>query len=608
VRVRPQDPSCGAPLCLLLVLCGGAASCTSELAAPASEQSRPTNADQTAAVRPDTRDEAWFVDRAAEAGIDFVHFNGMSGRFYQPEIMGPGVALFDYDNDGDLDVYVVQGGVLGTGRPLTAPPKGPLTDRLYRNDLVIRADGTRTLHFTDVTEQSGLKSRGYGMGVAVGDFDNDGWVDLYRTAWGPNQLFRNNGDGTFTDVSARTGTSNSGWSVSAAFVDIDRDGWLDLFVGNYLRYTLETHTPCFNPSGPPDYCPPDVYRAQPSRIYRNRGDGTFVDVTAAAGLAREFGPALGVATADFNGDGWIDIFVANDQKENQLWINQQDGTFRNMAPLWGVAAGPNGELKANMGVDAGDFDNDGDEDLFITELTGQGSTLYVNAGTGVFDDQSVRQGIHVPSLAYTGFGAAWLDFDNDSWLDIMAVNGYVTQKLEALGPDNPFPLQQRKQVFHNRRTGGFEEVTNRAGAVFQPSEVSRGAAFGDIDNDGDVDVLIGNAAGPARLLINQIGSRNHWLGLRLRQTRDDREQSRTVEGRDMVGARVAVVLTSGSTVWRRARTDGSYASANDPRVLVGLGESAAPVQVRVTWPNGRVETWSNVLADRYTTLREGEGQ
>jgi len=560
----------------------------------------------------------WFVDSAHDAGIDFVHFNGMSGRFYQPEIMGPGVGLFDYDNDGDLDVYLVQGGLLGTGRPPAVPPKGPLTDRLYRNDLVIRADGTRILHFTDVTGQSGLKTHGYGMGVATGDFDNDGWVDLYRTAFGPNQLFHNNGDGTFTDVSDRTGTGDSAWSVSAAFVDIDRDGWLDLFVGNYLRYTLETHTPCFNPSGPPDYCPPEVYRAQPSRLYRNRGDGTFSDVTAAAGLAREFGPALGVATADFNGDGWIDIFVANDQKENQLWINQQDGTFRNMAPLSGVAAGANGELKANMGVDAGDFDNDGDEDLFITELTGQGSTLYVNTGTGVFEDQSVRQGIHVPSLAYTGFGAAWLDLDGDGWLDIMAVNGYVTQNLEALSLHNPFPLQQRKQVFRNRRTGGFEEVTSRAGAVFQTSEVSRGAAFGDIDNDGDVDVLIGNAAGPSRLLINQIGSRNHWLGLRLiggrarlpstRSTTSRSGRQDAVHGRDMVGARVAVLLADGSTVWRRVRTDGSYASANDPRVLVGLSESAAPVRVRVTWPSGNVETWSSVPADRYTTLREGEGR
>ena len=568
------------------------------------------------AGRPDAPGEEWFVDRTTAAGIDFVHFNGMSGRFYQPEIMGPGVAMFDYDNDGDLDVYMVQGGMLGTGQPLLPAPKGPLTDRLYRNDLTGQGDEAR-LHFTDVTEQSGLKPRGYGMGVATGDVNNDGWVDLYLTGFGRNQMFRNNGNGTFSDVSSRSGISDqSAWSVSASFVDVDRDGWLDLFVGNYLNYRLETHTPCFNRSGPPDYCPPDVYRAQPSRFYRNRGDGTFVDATAAAGMAREFGPALGVATADFDGDHWIDIFVANDQKENQLWINQRDGTFRNMAPLWGAAVGENGEVKANMGIDAGDFDNDGDEDLFITELTGQGSTLYTNIGSGLFEDQSARQGIRVPSLPFTGFGAAWLDFDNDGWLDIISVNGYVTQNLEALGPHNPFPLQQRKQVFRNRRTGGFEEVTARAGAVFQLAEVSRGAAFGDIDNDGDVDVLIGNAAGPARLLINRIGSRHHWLGLRLvggstsltAEPEHRRRVGQTGHRRDMVGTRVAVTLANGSIVWRRARADGSYASANDPRVVVGLGESSAPVSVRVIWPSGRVETWSDVPADRYTTLGEGEGR
>jgi hypothetical protein len=555
--------------------------------------------DRAPADRPDARDEEWFIDRAAAAGIDFVHFNGMSGRFYQPEIMGPGVAMFDYDNDGDLDVYLVQGGMLGKGQPLLPVPKGPLTDRLYRNDLDGHGNAAR-LHFTDVTGRSGLNPRGYGMGVATGDVDNDGWVDLYLTGFGRNQMFRNNGDGTFSDISSRSGTSDpSAWSVSASFVDVDRDGWLDLFVGNYLNYTLEAHTPCFNRSGPPDYCPPDVYRAQPSRFYRNRRDGTFADATTAAGLAREFGPALGVATADFNGDHWIDIFVANDQKENQLWINQRDGTFRNMALFWGVAVGSNGEVKADMGVDAGDFDNDGDEDLFITELTDQGSTLYVNTGPGLFEDQSARQGIRVPSLPYTGFGAAWLDIDNDGWLDIVAVNGYVTQNLETLGPDNPFPLQQRKQVFRNRRAGGFEDVTGRAGAVFQLAEVSRGAAFGDIDNDGDVDVLIGNAAGPARLHINQVGSRHHWLGVRLANQHGRR---------DAVGARVAVMLPNGSTLWRRARADGSYASANDPRVLVGLGESAAPVAVRVIWPSGRVETWSDLPADGYATLREGEGR
>ncbi len=541
----------------------------------------------------------WFADRAEATGLDFVHFNGMSGKFYQPEIMGSGVGMFDYDNDGDPDVYLVQGQMLGTGQALIPPPSGqPLTDRLYRNDLEVRPDGTR-LRFTDVTDESGIDAVGYGMGVASGDIDNDGWVDLYLTRFGLNQMFRNNGDGTFADVSDYTGTDDPAWGVPASFVDYDRDGWLDLFVGNYVNYTLESHIACFSRAGPPDYCPPEVSPPQRSLLYRNRGDGTFVDVTVPAGLAREFGPALGASTADFNNDGWVDIFVANDQQENQLWVNQHDGTFANMALLWGVALGASGDAKADMGVDAGDFDNDGDEDLFITELTGQGSTLYVNLGAGLFEDRSDRALIRSLSLRYTGFGTAWLDFDNDGWLDILAVNGYVTQNFETLGPDNPFPLQQRNQLLRNLGDGRFEDVTERGGAVFELSEVSRGAAFGDIDNDGDVDVLVGNAAGRVRLLINHIGNSNHWLGLRLVGEETPR---------DMVGARVSVIRANGDTLWRRARADGSYASANDPRVLVGLGQSAEPPRVRVIWPSGREEEWTDVPVDRYTRLTEGGGR
>ena len=310
----------------------------------------------------------------------------MSGEFYYPEIMPPGVALFDYDNDGDLDVFVVQGQMLGS-KPIASAkpqPRGPLplTGRLFRNDLQVAADGTRTLHFTDVTAASGIVTHGYSMGVATGDFNNDGCIDLYVTSLGRNQLFRNNCDGTFTDVSKASRTDDDGWSISAAFVDYDRDGWLDLFVGNYLNYSLEANIHCFSLSGSLDYCPPHVYRAHPSHLYHNNRDGTFTDVTVAAGMSREFGPALGVSTADFNGDGWIDIYVANDGQPNQLWINQHNGTFKNTALLSGAALSPEGEAKSSMGVDAGDFDNDGDEDLFITELTGQGDDLYVNDGHG----------------------------------------------------------------------------------------------------------------------------------------------------------------------------------------------------------------------------------
>jgi hypothetical protein len=334
-----------------------------------------------------------------------------------------------------------------------------------------------------------------------------------------------------------------------------------------------------------------VFTPLPSRLYHNNRDGTFTDVTAQAGMLREFGPALGVSTADFNHDGWPDIYVANDGQPNQLWINQHDGTFRNTGLLSGTALSAHGRAKAGMGVDAGDIDNDGDDDLFVTNLTGEGNDLYVNDGSGLFEEQSARSGLGPASRAYTGFGAAWADFDNDGWLDTLIVNGAV-QTIESLRRANdPFPLHQRKLLFRNLRDGRFEDVTARGGAAFDLSEVGRGAAFGDIDNDGDIDVVVNNNNGPARLLINNIGNRNHWIGLRVR-----------------LGARVAVVLDDGTTRWRRARADGSYASAHDPRVLVGLGQATHVAKVRVLWPDGKTEEWSNIAIDRYTTLTEGRSK
>jgi len=526
----------------------------------------------------------------------------MSGEFLYPEIMPPGVALLDYDNDGDLDVFVVQGQMLGA-KPLGQaryPPRDPssLEGRLFRNDLRIEADGTRTLRFTDVTAESGLNAAGYGMGVATGDFNNDGCVDLYVTGLRTSQLFRNNCDGTFTDVTKQSGTGSPGWSVSASFVDFDRDGWLDLFVGHYVNYSVDANIRCFGLAGIPDYCPPHVYTPQRSTLFHNNRDGTFTDVTVAAGLATDFGPTLGVTTADFNNDGWIDIYQANDGQPNQLWINQHDGTFRNTALLAGAALGADGQAKSSMGLDAGDFDNDGDEDLVITELVGQGADLYVNNGSALFEERSAQTGVRQASLPFTGFGAAWLDVDNDGWLDLLMVNGAVSQNLAASGRTDSFALHQRKVLLRNLRNGRFEDVTASAGQALQIAEVSRGAAFGDIDNDGDIDVVVGNASGPLRLLLNTIGQRNHWLGLRLAGARPPR---------DLVGARVTVFRGDGLAVWRRARADGSYASANDPRVLVGLGDSSTPPRVRVYWPDGRVEEWTSVAIDRYTTLTAGSG-
>ena len=532
----------------------------------------------------------WFIDVAAEAGLAFTHHTDRSDEFYYPEVIGSGVALFDSDNDGDLDVFLVQ------GRPADAKPAEAkeLRSRLFRNDLVPDANGSR-LRFVDVTDQSGLSVNANGMGVAAGDYDNDGCVDLYVTGLERNWLMRNDCRGVFTDVSAQSGTQDSGWSVSAAFVDFDRDGWLDLFVGHYLTWTPALNTPCYGSSGRRVYCAPKVYRAQQSRLYRNSRNGTFGDATSGAGLATQFGPALGVSTADFDGDGWPDVYVANDGEENQLWLNQRNGTFVNRALLAGVALGPSGEAKAGMGVDAGDFDDDGDEDLVVTNLIGEGMDLYVNDGRATFVNDGAPAGIGHRSLPYTGFGVGWLDVDNDGRLDLLAVNGAVqVQDSPSTGGDSR-NLGQRQQLFRNLGDRRFEDVTAAGGAALDRLDASRGAAFGDVDNDGDTDVVVSNNAGRAQLLLNVIGQRQHWVGIRVVGA----------HGSDSLGARIEVTPASGPTRWRRARADGSYASASDPRVLVGLGVLSGPVRVRVIWPDGRVEEWRDVPIDRYTTLTEG---
>ena len=546
----------------------------------------------------------WFTDCAQAAGLDFVHFNGMSGEYYIQEVMGSGVALFDFDNDGDLDVYLIQGQMLGRGKTLAdalLPPRMPLplTDRLYRNDLDVHADGSRTLRFTDVTTRSGLDVRSYGMGVATGDIDNDGWIDLYRTRLGTNQLFRNNRDGTFTDISARAGTSHPGWSISASFLDFDRDGWLDLYVGNYIDLGIEDRVCRSGSASTRDYCGPELYVPVPDRLYRNRGDGSFADVSDKARVASEYGPALGVVAADFNADRWVDVYVANDGQENLLWMNRQDGTFKNDALLAGAALNAAGAALAGMGVDAGDVDNDGDEDLFVTNLKEQTNTLYINDGSGQFDDQTARWGLAAPSLPYSGFGTLFFDYDNDGWLDILAANGAVFVIKALADANDPHPLKERNSLYRNLGNGRFTEVSTRAGAVFQLTEVSRGAAFGDLDNDGDMDVVVTNNGGPVRLLLNNVGNRTRWLGLRL------------VGGsppRDMLGARIGVFRRDGPPLWRRARTDGSYASAHDPRVLVGLGAARAVPRVQVIWPNGSVEEWTDLKVDQWLTLTQGSGR
>jgi hypothetical protein len=549
-------------------------------------------------------DQVLFEDGSAASGLDFHHFNGMSGELYLPEIMGAGAALLDFDNDGDLDVYLVQGAMLGPGKTLddaTFPPANggsSLTDRLLRNDLTVNPDGSRQVRLIDVSKEAGLTGGDYGMGVATGDYDNDGWVDLYVTHYGVNRLLRNTGDGRFVDVTATARVGDGGWGVSAAFVDYDRDGWLDLYVGNYVTVELQNHKPCHSPSSAADYCTPSVYPSEPDRLYRNRGDGTFEDVSVKAGIQSASGPALGVIAADFNGDGWPDIYVANDAQPNLLWLNQGDGRFRDDAVMAGAAVNMAGQAEGSMGVDAADFDGDGDEDLFMTHLTRETNTLYVNDGQGWFDDRSIAVGLAGPSIPFTSFGTGWYDFDNDGWLDLFVANGAVSIIRALSDAHDPYPLHQPNQLFLNQGGERFVEATDAGGPAFTQSEVSRGAAFGDVDDDGDTDILVTNNNGPARLLLNQVGQDRRWLGLRLLER----------HGRDALGARVAVHLGSGRTLWRRVRTDGSYASAHDPRVLVGLGEAQAVKSVEVHWPTGERETFPGPPLGRYTRLRQAASE
>ncbi len=544
----------------------------------------------------------WFVDRAARAGLDFRHYNGMSGAFYSAEIMGPGAALLDYDDDGDLDLYLPQGGVLGPGRTWAdaqdPPPPGHfMGDRLYRNDLEVAPDGSRRLAFTDVTAEAGIRVTGYSMGAAAGDYDRDGDVDLYVTGFRANHLLRNDGDGTFTDVTAAAGVGEGRWSVSAAFLDYDGDGWLDLYVGNYVEQDLADHQPCRSRNSARDYCTPLAYTPEPDRLFRNRGDGTFADVSGASGVGGKPGTALGVVATDLNGDRLPDLYVANDAMANFLWLNQGDGTFRDEGYLAGAAVNMEGQAEASMGVDAADFDGDGDEDLFMTHLKGETNTLYVNDGQGWFQDRSLATGLGAPSRGYTAFGTAWFDYDNDGLLDLFTANGEITLIRALMEADDPFPLHQPNQLFRNLGEGRFRDVSAAAGAVFALSEVSRGTAFGDVDNDGDTDLVVANNNGPVRLLENRVGNANPWLGLAL----VDRHGRRT-------GARVERLRPGAPSLWRRARAEGSYASANDPRVLLGLGDEAGPQRVRVHWPSGAVEAWSGLAPGRYHTLREGEGE
>ena len=529
-----------------------------------------------------------FIEKAAESGLNFRHSTGATGQFYMPEIIGPGAALFDYDNDGDLDVYLIQGAALN-GKFLNPG------NHLYRNELY----PSGKLQFTDVTARSGIGYIGYGMGAAVGDYDNDGYPDLYLTNYGANALFRNNGDGTFTDVTREAGVDDPRWSTSAAFLDYDQDGDLDLFVCNYLDFTIKGNKRCFTPTGEPDYCSPSSYRPVPARLFRNQGNGKFTDVTETSGIGSAFGPGLGVTCADFNNDGLIDIYVANDGAANLLWINKGDGSFEETGLISGAAFGVDGVARAGMGVAAGDPDNDGDTDILVTNLTKEGSTFYRNNGRGQFDDATIEYNLLQPSFLSTGFGVIWIDYDNDGWLDLFTANGAVTL-LPALRGD-PYPFHQRNQLFHNEGATGkinFREVSNIAGPALELSEVSRAAASGDLNNDGRIDILVTNNNGPVRMLINNNRNRDNWIQIKLIGVKDNR---------DGIGAKVAVI-TQEKTFWNHVHTDGSFMCASDPRAHFGLGNRSKVEAIGVIWPSGAKEKWSSVKLNALNSLRQGTGR
>ncbi len=535
------------------------------------------------------REPPLFVESSAAAGLAFTHVNGAAGRHYMPELMGSGVALFDYDNDGDLDVFLVQGAALeGSTGPAQA------SSRLFRNDLVTTG-GRVTIQFTDVTDRAGVGLRAYGMGTAVGDWDGDGDLDLLVTSFGPETLFRNNGDGTFADVTAQSGVGDPLWSTSAAFFDYDRDGDLDLFVANYLDFTIAGHKSCTDAVGAADYCGPRAYRPVPDRLYRNEGGGRFSNVTDAAGLTKADGAGLGVSVGDYDGDGWLDLYVANDATPNQLWLNRRDGTFADEGVLSGAALNAAGNPEGSMGIASGDFDGDGDEDLFVTNIVGETFVLYVNDGRGNFEDARVRTGVGPPTAPFTGFGTDWFDYDNDGWLDLFIANGAVNVIESQRGQTRPYRM--KNQLFQNTGTRRFVETSAAGGPPFTTLDVARGAAFGDVDNDGDTDIVVTSNAGPVRLLLNQ-NTGGHWLQIALRQEAGNRFG---------LGARVGLERSGRPTLWRRAKTDGSYLSSSDARVHFGLGGSATFDTVLVQWPDGVSERWRGLAGDGRIVLRRGTG-
>ena len=561
---------CSVFLATALLLLG----CGREPSTPPGLSSTPPAPGTTSASQP-TPSAPWFQEVAASSGIAFRHSSGHTpgSRHLMPEINCGGVALLDFDNDGLLDVFCVNGGFADPSRT-NAPGH-----KLYHN--------LGNWRFEDVTGHAGIGTNtAYGMGVATADFDNDGWTDIYLLNLRGNVLYRNRGDGTFEDVTARAGVAGREWSSSAAFLDYDGDGHLDLFVANYIHWTLASEVDCFSRGGVPDYCSPLSYRAPAmDRLYHSRGDGTFEDVSVAMGLDKAFGNGLGVATGDFDHDGWVDIFVSNDAMPNQLWLNHGGKQFEESATPRGCALNVMGIPRAGMGTVAVDLLNRGWLDLFVTHLAGEGNGLFLNHD-GMFTDSITRRGPMAPSRPYTGFGVGFRDLDHDGELDLFVANGRARLGARDLDPADPYA--EPSTLLRGLGNIEFEEVQPAGGTQPPLIATARGAAFGDLDNDGAEDVVVIQKDGPVRILRNIVGQRGAWIGLDVR------------DARGLVARNAMVrVECGGRTQSRQVQPNEGYGSSNDHRIVFGLGKASQIDRVTVRWPGGHEESFGPLPAGKY---------
>ena len=522
-----------------------------------------------------------FVEVAEESGIHFKHTDGESGKRLFNEQYGSGGGFFDYDNDGYLDIYLINACPQGEKVDLSPP-----TNVLYHNN----GDGT----FTDVTHVAGVGDTRYGVGATTGDYDNDGDIDLYLTNFGDNALYRNNGDGTFTDVAPTAQVADTGWGTSCAFADFDNDGFLELYVSNYAKYTPDSNKPCYR-HDIPVYCGPSSYPPQPDVLYRNNGDGTFINLTEKSGLLNV--PAahgLGVAVGDSDNDGDIDIYVANDQDFNFLFENRGDGTFEEAGLLSGVSCSDMGKAEAGMGVAFADYDNDGKLDLTVSNFQNETNTLYHNEGDNFFMDATIPAGIAEHTHRYLGWGIGFLDVDNDGHKDIFVANGHTMDNIVEVDRSTTTP--QQNLLFRNLGDGKFENVTAEMGAGFALRKTSRAAAFGDYDNDGDIDILVTNWNQTVDLLKNEGGNRNNWIQVQAVGTKSNRSG---------IGARIKVV-TGERTQYAEVKSSGSYLTFSDLRVHFGLKDAERIDLLEIRWNSGIVDTATNLPVNQVLIATEGK--